>query len=751
MIDHRWTRRTAPARGPLLQRRLSLLAIPAMSALLHCSGHGENAPSQAQAISSFQAGVYTISDPQSFAIDGGYYHWSGLATEELYALTPSNTYQQWQFVASGSGFTICNVGDGTSVCLSDGGNGALTVGATAGVWSITSSGSGYTIQDQASGGYVADASSPANGAAVPVSSTGAVWTLTSLIPSFQAGTYTVSDATSFAIDGGYYHWSGTTTEELYTLTPSNSYQQWQFTVSGSGFTICNIGDGTGVCLSDGGLALAVGKAKDVWTVAPSGSGYTIQNQSTQRYVTDAQTPGDGAAVGVSSTATVWTLGSSSVTPPPPPPPPPPQQPGYYIATNGDDSNPGTLDAPFASFTKAQNAMRNSSIKTTYIRAGNYSPGDSGQCPAGGADTAGCVLQLTSADNGETWQYYPPDGYDTASISGGTTVGGYNANEGLWSLFEISGVSNLTIDGLTLHDFNSNAMEASWCSNLTITNNVVYNEYYNAGYSSDAAGIEGDDCNDCVISHNVVHDAYTMGIRWYTSTNLQIDSNVVYNTCTGVGDCGAIYYQDVPMTSTGVRITNNYVHDGNLAGAGPGNGDVGSGIYLDDCTSNVTVSGNVMTGRNGNNTTMIHGGSNNVFSGNLTDLSNYDHLYMAIQTSGACTVGSVMSGNQYVHNIVVGDTQMGVGNWAIDPGQNPLLVNDNDFYGYDGTTVAGGGSYPDTNSANQDPQLSCWSYNIASGSPIDGAPTSFPALKRGWGPPGYSIPQTGTPPSSPGGC
>src|ERR1700722_3670029 len=92
MIEHRLTRRTASARGPLLQRRLCLLAIPAMSALLHCSGHSENAASEAQAVGSFQAGVYTISDPQSFAIDGGYYHWSGLATEELYALTPSNTY-----------------------------------------------------------------------------------------------------------------------------------------------------------------------------------------------------------------------------------------------------------------------------------------------------------------------------------------------------------------------------------------------------------------------------------------------------------------------------------------------------------------------------------------------------------------------------------------------------------------------------------------------------------------------------------
>ncbi len=48
--------------------------------------------------------------------------------------------------------------------------------------------------------------------------------------------------------------------------------------------------------------------------------------------------------------------------------------GFYVATNGDDKNPGTLSQPFATFSKAQQAMRaSSSVKTTYIRAGTYKP------------------------------------------------------------------------------------------------------------------------------------------------------------------------------------------------------------------------------------------------------------------------------------------------------------------------------------------------------------------------------------------
>ncbi|SFR93519.1 DUF1565 domain-containing protein [Anaeromicropila populeti] len=42
---------------------------------------------------------------------------------------------------------------------------------------------------------------------------------------------------------------------------------------------------------------------------------------------------------------------------------------YYIATNGSDSNPGTLSAPFASIAKAQSAA--SSGDTVYIRGGTY--------------------------------------------------------------------------------------------------------------------------------------------------------------------------------------------------------------------------------------------------------------------------------------------------------------------------------------------------------------------------------------------
>jgi hypothetical protein len=72
-------------------------------------------------------------------------------------------------------------------------------------------------------------------------------------------------------------------------------------------------------------------------------------------------------------------------------------PGYFVATNGSDSNSGlTITSPWATLAHAQSMMEGNSCGgtptgpcITYIRAGTYS--------------LSATLTLTSADNGETWQ------------------------------------------------------------------------------------------------------------------------------------------------------------------------------------------------------------------------------------------------------------------------------------------------------------------------------------------------------------
>lgn len=460
--------RVAPlARSKVSTLSLALLAMSGAGSLLHCSGSpGESVANGSEAIAAITSGIYTISDARSFAIDGGYYHWNGTTTEELYSLTASNTYQQWQLTPSGSGFKICNVGDGAAVCLSDGGS-ALTIGSTADVWtaSPSPSGAGYTLQDQRTGRYVTDAAAPANGASVGTSSTASVWTLTPQSKPFQAGTYTVADAKSFAIDGGYYHWSGLTSEELYALTPSNTYQQWQFATSGSGFTICNVGAGASACLSDGGSALDIGVGKTVWTVAPSGLGYTIQSQSSQHYIGDAASPGDGAAVVVSSATTIWSLGAI----------------GAIVTPPDSGSSPGACPAGATSI-KASGATGNGSTDDTAAiqKALNAASAGATVCfPAGTYKTSASInipngLTLV----GESAEIGPGAGYYVFGTNATTlTVRGLVFNGGGIDLG--SNTSGAIIDDCTFENISNPNIPGGvvYCNqsdNLQLTNNVYKN-------------------------------------------------------------------------------------------------------------------------------------------------------------------------------------------------------------------------------------------------------------------------------------
>ena len=98
---------------------------------------------------------------------------------------------------------------------------------------------------------------------------------------------------------------------------------------------------------------------------------------------------------------------------------------YFVATDGSDSNPGTLAAPFATIGKAQTAVRALSKSggnpiTVIVRGGTYSVSQ--------------ALSFTSADSGTTnseifWQNYPGE---TPVISGGVQVTNWQLSGGVWT-------------------------------------------------------------------------------------------------------------------------------------------------------------------------------------------------------------------------------------------------------------------------------------------------------------------------------
>ena len=289
----------------------------------------------------------------------------------------------------------------------------------------------------------------------------------------------------------------------------------------------------------------------------------------------------------------------------------PSGPGFYVSPTGNDNNAGTLASPFATLARAQEAMENGSIKTTYVEGGTYN--------------LNSTLQLSSADNGETWQYYPANGVDSAVLDGGDSVSaGIVAN----------GVSNLTINGLTVQHFQTFGILVQSGSNSCVVENC------NVGFTTDAsgattAGILIGGATNTIVANNYVHDTYGQGISveaYYAGQSVNGDvvtGNVVLRAAQVLSDNGAIY---TDMDQTGdagghVTISNNFIGD---YGA-PGVAAV-EGIYLDDNSSNVTVTGNIIApptegavgSGNDNNTTAIevHNGNDNHISDNIIDQADW---------------------------------------------------------------------------------------------------------------------------------
>ena len=117
--------------------------------------------------------------------------------------------------------------------------------------------------------------------------------------------------------------------------------------------------------------------------------------------------------------------------------------GIFVAPSGSDTTgDGSLSKPFATLAKAQATMRRGGPQITYIRGGYYA------LPAVTQNRISYGLHLTSADNGQTWSYYPPDGYDSAILDGGST----SSSTGIQELITIDGASHVTINGSTAPAF-----------------------------------------------------------------------------------------------------------------------------------------------------------------------------------------------------------------------------------------------------------------------------------------------------------
>jgi hypothetical protein len=467
---------------------------------------------------------------------------------------------------------------------------------------------------------------------------------------------------------------------------------------------------------------------------------------------------------------------------------------FFVATNGSDSNAGTLAAPFATLGKCQAAMQSSStIKTCYIRSGTYT-----SLPSTLPDGSGSVttaLYLTSADDGETWSYYPPDGYDNAILDGGSTVtspgvvGSQSCSGGIVIGLWIDGGNNITINGLQLQHFlwvgiavhGGNAFEDIFpltvgvANGNFIENNVIHETCGNLQTNGNGGSIvvHGQAQNNTA-THNVAYNVGGMGIRSGSDSdgNSSTDNisgttfsyNVVYKTCLIQYDCGAVYSQDGSASSANLRFENNIIWDYGIESYNNVPGGLSRALYSDDGNSNAIWSGNVMWGT-GSACQFLHGGGSDTNTGNICD------MYQANPTQIVGLQSSVGSNTNVTvnHNINIANSSTCPGQCAYSSANSMTqTVSNNDYwnFGSGGTALIYNaatncsGQVCDNSASNTNPSfntcpggnLNSWGFLLNSNSPVLGGNVSFPAQPAGWatpgfwGPPGYVIPHTGTAPS-----
>ena len=232
---------------------------------------------------------------------------------------------------------------------------------------------------------------------------------------------------------------------------------------------------------------------------------------------------------------------------------------FYVATDGLDSNPGTLTAPWKTINHAATVL--TAGQTALVRAGTYS------------ETVTIANSGNQTDGPIAIRSYPGESpiVDGTNVPccGGTILGLFNIT---------NNNSYIVIDGFEIRNFTGN------------TNN------------DEPVGIliEGSGSN-IQISHNKVHaivttaennngNAHGIGVYGNTTTplsNVTLDSNEVYDLKTGWSESVTI-----DGNVSGFSVTNNLVHDNDNIGIDMA-GFWGMGPPGFDQANNGVVTGNVV--------------------------------------------------------------------------------------------------------------------------------------------------------------
>jgi len=212
-----------------------------------------------------------------------------------------------------------------------------------------------------------------------------------------------------------------------------------------------------------------------------------------------------------------------------------------------------------------------------------------------------------------------------------------------------GTTAILINNNNIHDTQGISIYApSSTTYATISNNSISNVALLEGmttlYMYNAIFAQG---NNSLIEYNTINNLASGGI-FFKGNNSIVRYNTIDNYGLILTDCGGIYTDQA--ASTGRVIQNNIVVNGQYDSAGITDwGPQTVGIYLDEQSANVSVSGNTIANINGHGI-VIHSSNNNTIQNNTV----YNCLLQQITLSHNTVMSptNLMSGNAILNNVFV---------------------------------------------------------------------------------------------------
>lgn len=202
----------------------------------------------------------------------------------------------------------------------------------------------------------------------------------------------------------------------------------------------------------------------------------------------------------------------------------------------------------------------------------------------------------------------------------------------------------------------NGIMAAKSTGITVSGNRVVDSNMVGSPSRSPAAINMGQASWVVVEANTITNSGYTGIRF--KRHARVINNTIIDSCQVLNDCGAIYAwaDNDPSPGLDSEVTGNKINGTRASDADSPYPSYASGIYLDDLTNGVSVTGNTVT--NADSGVHIHNGFNLVVEANTLKNNRRNQIYLSM--GHPRVPGAQLSNNRFSENTLEYDgTRLGV--------------------------------------------------------------------------------------------